>query len=150
MRYLTAVAVVMVALAAPVAGQTAATADSVLTAEQLAQFGAERRDPFVAGAMEFVLPTLGFGYVGEWPQGAALTAATVAGAWIIGTGDAELDQSWTGTSAGVGVLIAGRLLSIYAAVSEAHDYNRELRSRLLINYAPDGGGRLLAGLSVRF
>lgn len=113
-------------LAAPLAAQTPA---DTLPAGRSAP---RARSPLLAGAAEYLVPTLGHAYAGDWERGLPPAGVTVLGAAVIIAGFNDcLDE--TGCDlflAGIATFAAGKLWGIWSAVDAARDRNRALAAGL--------------------
>lgn len=131
-------------LAAPLAAQVPA---DTLPAERSAP---PTRSLLLAGAAEYLVPTLGHAYAGDWergvpPAGLALLGAAAA---VAGFGDCVDETGCDLFLAGIATAAAGKLWGIWSAVDAAGDRNRELAAGLRPALSV-GSGELRMGVSLR-
>jgi hypothetical protein len=86
------------------------------------------KNPLLAGALEYVLPTLGHNYAGDWPRGFPFLTA-------IGVGFASIVvgmNSGNPTVIGIGVVTTGvaEIWSMFDAYDTAEDFNNKLKKEL--------------------
>jgi hypothetical protein len=112
---------VLALLAAPLAAQT--PADTLPAGRS-----PPARSPLLAGAAEYVVPTLGHAYAGDWERGLAPAGVTVLGAAVVvaGFGDCLDETGCDLFLAGIATFAAGKLWGIWSAVDAARDRNRAL------------------------
>ncbi len=131
-------------LAAPLAAQTPA---DTLPAGRPAP---PARSPLLAGAAEYLVPTLGHAYAGDWERGLPPAGLAVLGAGITIAGFHDcLDE--TGCDlflAGIATFAAGKLWGIWSAVDAARDRNRSLAAGLRPALSVRSG-ELRVGVSLR-
>lgn len=125
-------------LAAPLAAQT--PADTLPPV----------RSPLLAGAAEYLVPTLGHAYAGDWerglpPAGLAVLGATIA---VAGYGSCLDETGCDLFLTGIATAAAGKLWGIWSAVDAARDRDRALAAglRLALSMRP---GELRVGVSLR-
>lgn len=102
-----------------------------------------RRSLLLAGAAEYLVPTLGHAYAGDWerglpPAGVAVLGAAVAVAGASGCGDGE-DRCGL-LVAGIAVASVGKLWGIWSAVDAAGDRSRALAAGLRPALSLGSGG----------
>ncbi len=125
----------------------------------------EHRSPATAAALEWLLPTVGHSYAGNWKRGILPNVVGLAGVGVsfgvyIGCGDFLFGGSscTAGQDAAivVGLLVgaAGRLWSVASARDTARDHNRGLRERLGIEtdfaVRPAPNGRMEFAATMQF
>lgn len=126
------------AVAAPpsgVVGQQTATSPS----DSAQVVVVSEKSPWVAGALEYFVPTLGYGYAGNWKRGLPTAVARVAGLALL-LGDAFDDISIMGPTSdpppcegrcvvGVALIVVGSVWAIADASAEAKRYNARQHAR---------------------
>lgn len=103
-----------------------------------------RHSAFAAGFLEFVFPTAGFAYAGDWTRGFLPNAVRIGSgiAFDVSYDEAtyECDDACTVWAVG---FLAATVWAIVGAVRTAHDYNETIRtqppSSLLLEPSPGGG-----------
>ena len=119
-RALVPYAALALLLAAPLAAQ--APADTLPAGRSAPR----ARSPLLAGAAEYLVPTLGHAYAGDWERGVPPAGLTLLGAAAVVIGFQDcLDE--TGCDlfvAGIAAATAGKLWGIWSAVDAAGDRNR--------------------------
>ncbi|HLL45822.1 MAG TPA: hypothetical protein VK399_03905 [Longimicrobiaceae bacterium] len=112
--------------AAPLAAQT--PADTLPPGRP----AVHRRSPLLAGAVEYLVPTLGHAYAGDWERGLPPAGVTVLGAAgvVAGFGDCLDETGCDLFLAGIATFAAGKLWGIWSAVDAARDRNRALAAGL--------------------
>lgn len=113
--------------------------------------------PFTAGLLEWLIPTAGFGYAGDWNRGLWPNAVRVGGtvlffASVFGDSNLLSDDWECGTACNVGLILSavGGIWAVSGAVSTAKDHNDRLRfASSVVTLAPLPGGGLSVGLKFR-
>jgi len=107
------------------------------------QYNLMKKSSLAAGALEYLLPTAGHAYAGNWKRGILPTVVTIAGGATllialndsyVGWKDSDDPVVWIGT----GLLGAGRAWGIASAMHTATIYNKHLRERLHVEPQPNG------------
>lgn len=135
----TMVSILVVALPATAEGQAADTV-----------FVGTEHSPWTSGFLEFVFPTAGFAYAGDWKRGLLPNAFRVGA--LIGfaeTYDDATDTCEDDCTAWSIALLATTVWAIVGAAQTATDYNaavREPSSTLLVE--PSSWGGLSVGLRI--
>lgn len=103
---------------------------------------AHEHSPFVAGLVEWILPTAGFAYAGDWKRGLAPNAARVGGmVLLLSTYDEDTEDCPAACAVGAVAFLGGTVWAIYGAVVTAKDHNGRLRaaaSRMDLGPGPEG------------
>jgi hypothetical protein len=109
-------------------------------------FVGTRHSPIVSGLVEFVLPTAGFAYAGDWTRGFlpnAFRVAALIGFGVTADGPEGDVCEGEGACQAWGIAVLGTTVwSIVGAVQTANDHNRaisDLEGRLFVEPAPVGG-----------
>jgi len=112
--------------------------------------GAHTHSPVAAGLIEWIVPTAGFAYGGDWTRGFLPNAVRIGGlVGILATCDGPGDTTGDGCGAFAIVSLAGGIWAIVGAVSTAQDHNAGVRaatSRLEVSPGPEQS----LGLGLRF
>jgi hypothetical protein len=90
------------------------------------------RSPLLAGAAEYLVPTLGHAYAGDWERGVPPAGLMVLGAAaaVIGFQGCVDETGCDVFLAGIATAAAGKLWGIWSAVDAAGDRNRALAARV--------------------
>lgn len=85
---------------------------------------AGQKSALVAASLEYLVPTLGHAYAGDWRKGLPPLLVSVAGIAIaIESSDCNLDQGECGVFlAGLGTILGGRVCGIYSAARLARSH----------------------------
>ena len=121
---------------------------AVKNIEEAAQlYFVNRKDPYLALALTFPIPTLGHVYAGDWTRGAPFilyeALPIVIGLWPTNDRDFKNYQALIIT---FGYLIF-KGLEMYDAAMAAEDYNQSLKKRLRIEVLPEEQG---LGMRLKF
>ncbi len=125
---------------------TAAMAEPALAQATDTVVVGTRHSPVASGLLEFVFPTAGFAYAGDWTRGFLPNALRIGTAIGFGvTGDGPEDDVCEGEGAcqvWAIAFLSATVWSIVGAVQTANDHNRdisELESSLYVAPSPVGG-----------
>ncbi len=121
------------ALAGPAQAQTQAV-DTV--------YVGSHHSPWTAGVVEWVLPSAGFAYAGDWKRGLLPNAIRVASIVTIVAGAEDDGDSCGNGCAALGLtVVASTIWAVIGAVNTAHDHNARVREprSFIMGPAPQGG-----------
>lgn len=112
--------------------------------------GAHTHSPVAAGLIEWLIPTAGFAYGGDWTRGFLPNALRIGGlVGLLATCDGPGDSTGDGCGSFAIVSVAGGIWAIVGAVSTARDHNAGViaaTSRLEVSPGPERS--LSVGLSL--
>lgn len=98
--------------------------------------------PAVAGIVEWLLPTAGYAYAGDWSAGLVSNAVRVGGmVLLLSTFDEPADTCENACAVGAVALLGGTIWAIVGAVNTARDHNRRVGqavSRIDVGAGPEG------------
>ena len=92
------------------------------------------KSPLVAAGIEYLVPTLGHAYAGDWSRGLPPAALIVAGVVLGVTSDCD-ESSCAGFIAGLGMALAGKVWGIFSAADTAQARNAATRVGLAFDPA---------------
>lgn len=105
--------------------------------------GAHEHSPVAAGILEWIAPTAGYAYGGDWTAGFLSNGVRVGGIIALAATYDDATESCDGVCGiGAAAFVGGTVWAIVGAVHTANEHNRALRaasSGLVVGPSPDGG-----------
>jgi hypothetical protein len=112
------------------------------------------RSPVAAGFLEYIIPTAGFAYGGDWRRGLLPNALRIGGLVLV-VSRSELglfgteSECQTECKAGFVLAVVGSIWAIAGAVDTTNEFNDRLRAASAqVTISPFAGGGLSIGLRV--
>ena len=125
-----------------------------------AKYNSEKKDEFIAGALEFLVPIVGHAYAGDASRGVLPTLVSVGGLglYIIGVSSAisgdlsNVSSGFSTASLGLLIYFGGRVWGIVSAVQTAQDHNNALKRKLNLSIVPyqNPNGDISFGINLKY
>jgi hypothetical protein len=152
------ISIILVALLASLPTPVESQADPQ-PEHQSAESVGSRHSPALAGVLEYLIPTVGHAYAGDWGRGIVPNVVRIGGLVVAVAGMEEKESVYlfapklectTVCAIGIGVGLVGTVWAVWSAVKTANEINdKRSTGPLTLTLSPAPGGGFLIGGQIR-